>query len=78
MLRYQTHKKYVKPSQRREVPPEQTVQALKTLKAHRKFGQGKLEQDEISEIPGLESIINKGDSNELLQHDTPNWFLTSD
>ena len=62
MLRTQRQTKYIKPSSRREVPPEHITIALKVSKARRKFGNGLLEQEQIDTIPGLRSITIKKDN----------------
>ena len=40
----------------RKVPPTQTKQALKVLKAHNKFGKDSLSPTQLDEIPGLETL----------------------
>ena len=46
--------KRTNPALSREVPPNQTKQALKVLKARNKFGKGSLSPAQLDEIPGLE------------------------
>jgi hypothetical protein len=49
-------KHHTNPTRSREVPPSQTKQALKVLKAHNKFGTDTLSPTQLDEIPGLEIL----------------------